>query len=64
MKQHVIGPVSYYRRQIFAAALCGLLLCSMIAYCATEADVNGATAYGNDFSISSAGVVNCSSRGI
>lgn len=43
MKQHVIGPVTYYGRQIFAAALCGLLLCSMIAYCATEADVNGAT---------------------
>lgn len=43
MKQYVIGPVTYYRRQIFAFVMCALLLCSMIAYCATEADVNGAT---------------------
>ena len=43
MKRYVIGPVSYYRRQIFVFVICCLLFCTMIAFCATEADVNGAT---------------------
>ena len=43
MKWRFVGPVVYYRRQILAVSICSLLLCSMIAYCATEADVYGAT---------------------
>lgn len=43
MKRNVIGPVIYYRRQICALVICSLLFCTMIAFCATEADVNGAT---------------------
>ncbi len=43
MKRYVIGPISYYRRQIFVFVICSLLFYTMIAFCATEADVNGAT---------------------
>lgn len=43
MKQYVICLMTYYHRQIFIFLMSGLLVCSMIAYCATEADVNGAT---------------------
>ena len=35
--------IVYYRRQMLAILLCGILLCSMTAFCATEADVSGAT---------------------
>lgn len=43
MKQSVYYPLIYYRRQILLAGLCGILLCTMVALCATESDVNGAT---------------------
>jgi len=34
--------LAYYRKQILVCSIIGLLACSMIAFCATEADVNGA----------------------
>lgn len=43
MKWRLVGPVVYYRRQILVVCICSVLLYSMIAYCATEADVYGAT---------------------
>lgn len=43
MKQSIILPVVYYRRQILLLGLCGMLMFHMIAFCATDADVNGAT---------------------
>lgn len=43
MRQRVINPVLYYRRQIFVWFVAGMLLCCVTAFCATEADVNGAT---------------------
>lgn len=38
-----LAPIIYYRRQIIACMLLSLLFISMIAFCATDADVNGAT---------------------
>lgn len=43
MKQKITMPLIYYRRQLFVLLMGSVLIGSMLAFCATEADVNGAT---------------------
>lgn len=43
MRQIIYYPVKYYRRQIVCAIILSLLAFSMIAFCASETDVKGAT---------------------
>ena len=43
MREQIWHPVVYYRRQIFAVILAGILILGMAAFCATEEDVNGAS---------------------
>lgn len=43
MKQSIYYPVKYYRKQILCTVIFSLLAISMIAFCASEADVKGAT---------------------
>lgn len=42
MRQKVIMPLLYYRKQIFFCLFIGMLLFPMAAFCATAEDVNGA----------------------
>lgn len=43
MRQSIYYPVKYYRKQILCTVIFSLLAISMIAFCASEADVKGAT---------------------
>lgn len=43
MKQKIAMPLIYYRRQLFVLLMGSVLIGFMLAFCATEADVNGAT---------------------
>lgn len=43
MEQYITRPLIYYRRQILVSGMFAMLFCSMIAFCATEAEVNNAT---------------------
>lgn len=43
MEQYIARPLIYYRRQILVSGMFAMLFCSMIAFCATEAEVNNVT---------------------
>lgn len=43
MEQYIARPLIYYRRQILVSGMFAMLFSSMIAFCATEAEVNNAT---------------------
>lgn len=43
MEQYITRPLIYYRRQILVSGIFAMLFCSMIAFCATEAEVSNAT---------------------
>lgn len=43
MEQYITRPLIYYRRQILVSGIFAMLFCSMIAFCATETEVNNAT---------------------
>ena len=43
MRQSIYYPVKYYRKPILCTVIFSLLAISMIAFCASEADVKGAT---------------------
>lgn len=43
MEQYIARPLIYYHRQILVSGMFGMLFCSMIAFCATEAEVNNVT---------------------
>ena len=43
MEQYITRPLIYYRRQILGIGMFAVLFSSMIAFCATESEVNSAT---------------------
>lgn len=43
MEQYITRPLIYYRRQILVSGMFAMLFCSMIAFCATEAEVHNVT---------------------
>lgn len=43
MRERILYPLIYYRRQILLCVMAGVLISGMAAYCATTEDVNGAT---------------------